>query len=305
MSQPTRLIPPPNLLRLSDLDATGLGKLLDLAVAVKAHPLAWLHRLSGQTLACYFERPSTRTRVSFEAAAFRLGMLPLALRPDELQLGRGETIADTGRVLSSYVAAIAIRAGDQTEIEQLAEAATVPVINALSDEHHPCQALADLLTLRERFGRLEGLRLAFVGEGNNVANSLVEAGALTGMEVVIAAPPGYESKIVQAHVVEDPREAVAGADAVYTDTWVSMGEEAESEERHTAFAHHRVDTALMAQAKPGAIFLHCLPAHRGEEVDDDVIDGPASAVWDQAANRLPTEQALLYALIERIWPVTR
>ncbi|MGZ4463502.1 MAG: ornithine carbamoyltransferase [Gaiellaceae bacterium] len=305
MSQPTRLIPPPNLLRLSDLDATGLGKLLDLAVAVKAHPLAWLHRLSGQTLACYFERPSTRTRVSFEAAAFRLGMLPLALRPDELQLGRGETIADTGRVLSSYVAAIAIRAGDQTEIEQLAEAATVPVINALSDEHHPCQALADLLTLRERFGRLEGLRLAFVGEGNNVANSLVEAGALTGMEVVIAAPPGYESKIVQAHVVEDPREAVAGADAVYTDTWVSMGEEAESEERHKAFAHHRVDSALMAQAKPGAIFLHCLPAHRGEEVDDDVIDGPASAVWDQAANRLPTEQALLYALIERIWPVTR
>jgi ornithine carbamoyltransferase len=302
MSQSTRAIPPRNLLRIADLDATGFEKLLDLAAAAKASPLAWLHRLEGRTLACYFEKPSTRTRVSFEAAAFRLGMLPLALRPDELQLGRGETIADTGRVLSSYAAAITIRANHHGDVGQLAEASSVPVINALSDKHHPCQALADLLTLRERFGRLEGLRVAFVGEGNNVANSLVEAAALTGVEVVIAAPRGYESKLVEAQLVEDPREAVAGADAVYTDVWVSMGDEAEAEQRQRAFASYQVNPELMALAKPGAIFLHCLPAHRGQEVADEVIDGPASAVWDQAANRLPTEQALLLALIERAWP---
>jgi ornithine carbamoyltransferase len=305
MSQSTRPVPPRHLLRIADLDATGFEKLLDLAAEAKARPLAWLHRLAGQTLACYFEKPSTRTRVSFEAAAFRLGMLPLALRPDELQLGRGETIADTGRVLSGYVAAIAIRANRHEDVEQLAAASSVPVINALSDKHHPCQALADLLTLRERLGKLEGLRVAYIGDGNNVANSLVEAAGLTGVEVVIAAPHGYESKLVEAPHVDDPREAVAGADAVYTDVWVSMGDEAEAEERLRVFEPYRVTPQLMALAKPGAIFLHCLPAHRGQEVVDEVIDGPQSAVWDQAANRLPTEQALLCALIERDWPVTR
>ena len=288
-----------HLLRVSDLDAAQIERLLELAACMKASPTGWLGTLDGTTLACFFEKPSTRTRVSFAAAAQRLGMLPLLLRPDELQLGRGEPIADTARVLSSYVAGIVIRTFAQETIEQVAAAATVPVVNALSDEHHPCQALADLLTLQERFGRLEGLRLAYVGDGNNVANSLIEAGALTGVEVVVAAPPGYGPTVPGAEVVEDPRVAVDGAHAVYTDVWVSMGEEGERERRLRELEPYRVDAELMALARPEAVFLHCLPAHRGEEVADEVIDGPQSVVWQQAANRLPTEEALLYGLIAR------
>jgi ornithine carbamoyltransferase len=270
---------------------------------MKANPLGWVGTLPGRTLACFFEKPSTRTRVSFAAAAQRLGLLPLLLRPDELQLGRGEPIADTARVLSSYTEAIVIRTFAQATIEQVAAAADVPVVNALSDEHHPCQALADVLTLQERFGGVEGLRLAYVGDGNNVANSLVEIGGLLGIDVVVAAPPGYGPTVPGAHVVEDPREAVEGAHAVYTDVWVSMGEESEREARLRELAPYQVNLALLAVARPEAVFLHCLPAHRGEEVADDVIDGPQSAVWQQAANRLPTEQALLYALIARHWGV--
>jgi ornithine carbamoyltransferase len=292
---------PDHLLRISDLDVTSIHALLDLATAMKTRPHGFVEALRGDTLVCYFEKPSTRTRVSFAAAAERLGMLPLVLRPDELQLGRGETIEDTARTLSGYAAAIAVRTFAQETLERIAAAAKVPVINALTDEHHPCQALADLLTLRERFGRLDGLRVAFVGAGNNVARSLLDAGTLTGMDVVVASPPGYELPSGGAHTVHDPVEAVSGAHAVYTDVWVSMGEERERETRLAVFESYRVDDALMASARPDAVFMHCLPAHRGEEVTAEVIDGARSVVWQQAENRLPTEEALVLALVTRNW----
>jgi ornithine carbamoyltransferase len=292
-----------HLLRIADLVPAELEALLELASAMKAEPQGWLGSLRGESVACYFSKPSTRTRVSVEAAVHRLGALPIMLRPDELQLGRGEPIADTARVMSSYCAAIVIRTFAQSDVQEMADAATVPVVNALTDDHHPCQALADLLTLRERFGDLRGLPIAYVGDGNNVAHSLMEAATLAGMDLRLACPPGYEPDpaITEAagnavRVVSDPREAVAGVRAVYTDVWVSMGEDAERARRLTDLAAYRVDAALMALAAPGAAFLHCLPAHRGEEVAAAVIDGPASAVWQQAANRLPTEQAVLYAL---------
>jgi ornithine carbamoyltransferase len=292
---------PGHFLRISDLDADSLTALLDLAETMRSRPHGFVDALRGDTLVCFFEKPSTRTRVSFAAAAERLGMMPLLLRPDELQLGRGETIEDTARTLSGYAAAIVARTFAHSTVEQLAAAATVPVINALTDDHHPCQALADLLTLRERFGRLEGLRVAYVGAGNNVATSLLEAGALAGVEVVVASPPGYEPNVPGAHVVSDPLEAVAGADAVYTDAWVSMGEDAERAARLAAFEPYRVDSRLMAAARADAVFMHCLPAHRGEEVTADVIDGEQSVVWQQAENRLPTEEALVLALVAHRW----
>lgn len=290
---------PRHLLRVSDLEAESITALLDLAAVMKTRPHGFVEALRGDTLVCFFEKPSTRTRVSFAAAAERLGMLPVVLRPDELQLGRGETIEDTARTLSGYAAAIAARTFSQETVERLASASTVPVINALTDLHHPCQALADLLTLRERFGRLKGLRVAFVGAGNNVATSLLEAGALTGMHVTVACPPGHEPAFEGAQVVHDPVEAVAAADAVYTDVWVSMGEEEERELRLRAFEPYRVDAALMSAARADAIFMHCLPAHRGEEVTAEVIDGRQSVVWQQAENRLPTEEALVLALVTR------
>jgi ornithine carbamoyltransferase len=290
-----------HFLKVSDLNFRELEYVLELAEDMKRSPNAWITSLRGRTVASLFDKPSTRTRVSFAAAAHRLGMLPLELRPDELQLGRGETIEDTARTLSGYCAAITIRTFEQRRVEELAAAATIPVINALTDEHHPCQALADVLTITERLGRFEGVRVAFVGDGNNVANSLAEIGALLGFDVVVASPRGFRPSVECAHVVEDPREAVADADVVYTDVWASMGEEDEHDERLLAFGRYQVTTELMGRAKPGAIFMHCLPAHRGEEVDADVIDGPKSAVWQQAANRLPTEQALLYALCTGEW----
>ena len=304
-----------DFLRVADLNPAGLSHLLDLAAAMDDEPLAWVETLRGRSVACYFAKPSTRTRVSFAAAAARLGLNPIVLRPDELQLGRGEPIADTARALSGYCDAIVIRTFAQREIEETAAAASVPVINALSDEHHPCQALADLLTVREWFGRLEGVRLAFVGDGNNVAHSLLEAGALAGMEIAVASPPGYAPSpqvVAEAQalarttggvieVFEDPRDAVRGAHAVYTDVWVSMGEDAERDERLRALRPYQVDEELLALARPDAIFMHCLPAHRGEEVAAAVIDGPRSVVWEQAANREPTAQALLYTLITVDW----
>jgi ornithine carbamoyltransferase len=307
---------PPDLLRIADIDSAQLGYLLDLAVEMKHERKRWRDVLRGETLAMLFEKPSTRTRVSLAGAATRLGLAPLSLRPDELQLGRGEPISDTARVLSGFVAAIAIRTFAQAELEEVARYADVPVINALSELHHPCQALADLMTIREQFGSLPGRRLLFVGDGNNnVTHSLLEAGALAGMDVTVACPTGYEprSEIIEGarraaeqsggHVaiVDDPRSAVSGADAVYTDVWVSMGEEKEQQQRRTDLSGYQVNAKLMALAKDEAIFLHCLPAHRGEEVAADVIDGPNSVVWQQAANRLPTEQALLYALITGDW----
>ena len=294
---------PKHLLRVSDLSPEAVATLLDLAGAMKERPHGFLEALRGDTLVCFFEKPSTRTRVSFAAAAERLGMLPLLLRPDELQLGRGETIEDTARTLAGYAVAIAARTFLQETVDRLASASRVPVVNALTNDHHPCQALADALTLRERFGRLEGLRVAFVGAGNNVARALAEIGSLTGMTVVVASPAGHELEGTDAEVVDDAVEAVAGADAVYTDVWVSMGDEPEGDSGASVFEPYRVDATLMSLARPDAIFMHCLPAHRGEEVTADVIDGPQSLVWQQAENRLPTEEALLYALVTGRWDV--
>jgi ornithine carbamoyltransferase len=304
-----------HLLRIADLSRGELMKLLDLAAAMKHEPARWDATLHGSAVACYFSKPSTRTRVSVEAAVNRLGGLPIMLRPDELQLGRGEPISDTARVLSSYCAAIVIRTFGQAEVEAVAAASSVPVINALTDDHHPCQALADVLTLRERFGALDGVTLAYVGDGNNVAHSLMEAGALAGMEIRLACPPGYgpdagvrrSAEAVAAEhggrivLVDDPRAAVRGAHAVYTDVWVSMGEDAEREHRLQQLRPYQVTAELMTLADPSAIFLHCLPAHRGEEVAAEVIDGAQSAVFAQAANRLPTEQAALYVLTTGDW----
>ena len=310
-SPSTRTIPR-HLLRLGDLDAAAVDSLLDLAARMKDEPHGFLDAFRGETVACYFEKPSTRTRVSFAAAAHRLGMLPLGLGPSELQLSRGETIADTARTLSAYAAAIVMRTFLQHDVDEMARWASVPVINALTDEHHPCQALADLLTLRERFGALEDLTVAFVGDGdNNVAHSLIDASSLTGIELVICGPPecrpddavvaGARKRGGRVRLTSDVTEGVAGADAVYADVWVSMGDEAETEQRRALLAPYRVTPLMMTHARPGAVFLHCLPAHRGEEVVDEVIDGPQSAVWQQAANREPTEEALLYALIARAW----
>jgi ornithine carbamoyltransferase len=242
-------------------------------------------------------------------------MLPLVLRPDELQLGRGETVADTARTLAGFCAAIVIRTFAQATVAELAQYSSVPVINALTDEHHPCQALADFLTLREVFGRLDGLKLAYIGDSDNVARSLIEAGALSGVDVVVASPPAYQAEAAERRevldfvarhhghvgIVDDPHEAVAGAHAVYTDVWVSMGAEADAEQRRRELAPYQVTTELMAAAASDAVFMHCLPAHREEEVTAEVIDGPASIVWRQAANRLPTEQAIVYALVTGGW----
>jgi ornithine carbamoyltransferase len=297
--------------RVADLEPVELERLLQLATVLKDDPARYEGELHGRTIACIFEKPSTRTRVSFAAAAAELGAMPVSLSPQELQLGRGESIADTARSLSGYCAAIVIRTFAQRTVDELAAWATVPVVNALSDEHHPCQALADLLTIREAFGGLDGRRLAFLGDGgDNVAHSLLEAGALSGLDVAIACPAEYRPSpaiLAEARelarqtratlsVVEDPREAIAGADAVYADVWASMGEEAEHDARARILAPYEVTEELMALARPEAIFLHCLPAKRGEEVDPAVIDGPQSAVWAQSANRMPTEAALLLAL---------
>ena len=308
-------VAPKDFLRVADLSPDQLKYLLDLAVTMEDDPRGWIDTLRGGSVACWFAKPSTRTRVSFAAAAARLGLTPIVLRPDELQLGRGEPIADTARALSAYCDAIVIRTFAQSEIEETAAAASVPVINALSDEHHPCQALADVLTVREWFGALDGVRLAFVGAGNNVAHSVLEAGALTGMQVAVASPPGYapDADVVararetaldtgaSIELFEDPREAVRGAHVVYTDVWVSMGEDAQREARLRELSPYQVDEQLLALARSDAIFLHCLPAHRGEEVTAGVIDGPQSVVWEQAANRQSTEQALLYTLVTGDW----
>ncbi|MDX6601898.1 MAG: ornithine carbamoyltransferase [Solirubrobacterales bacterium] len=277
-----------------------LGRLLDRAAALKAGRAERLgaEALAGRSIALVFEKPSTRTRISFEVGVAELGATPIVLRGDELQLSRGESIGDTARVLSRYVDAIVIRSGSHEAVAELAATAEVPVVNALTPLHHPCQALADLLTLRERRGDLAGLRLAYVGDGNNVARSLAIAGELAGVEVVVAAPPGYQlEEGHEAKLTADPRDAAAGADAIYTDVWVSMGDEAEAARRRADLAPFRVDDDLLAAAKDDAIVLHCLPAHPGEEITADVLYGERSAVWDQAENRLHAQKALLEMLI--------
>jgi ornithine carbamoyltransferase len=283
-----------------ELGAFELGELLDLAAELKAgrRQGAGTGNLAGRSIGLVFERPSTRTRISFEVGVAELGATPIVLRGDELQLSRGESVGDTGRVLSRYLDAIVIRHGSHDAVAELAAGAEVPVVNALTPLHHPCQALADLLTLRERFGDLHGLRLAYVGDGNNVARSLAIAAELTGVELTVAAPNGYQ--LEEGHgtkLTEDPRLAVTDADAIYTDVWVSMGDEAEAERRRRDLAPFKVDAELLGLAKESAVVLHCLPAHPGEEIDADVLYGPSSAVWDQAENRLHTQKALLRTLL--------
>jgi len=284
-----------SLTRVRDWTAAELESVLDLADELKAKQRSREpHRLlEGRTLGLLFRKHSTRTRVSLEVAAAHLGATSLYLPDDQLQLARGEPVEDTARVLSRYLDAIAIRTFAHAELEALAAAATIPVVNALTDEAHPLQALADLQTMRERFGTLEGLRVAWIGDGNNVCVSLAEACALLGADLVCAAPPGYEPDEASISVVRDPREAVAGAQVVATDVWTSMGQEAERARRLLAFSGFTVDDRLLALADPDAIVLHCLPAHPGEEISADVLYGPRSAVWDEAENRLHTAKALL------------
>jgi ornithine carbamoyltransferase len=273
--------------------------LIDRALELKAAPYS-SDVLARRTIALIFQRPSTRTRVSFEAGIAELGGHPMVLRTDDLQLARGESIRDTAYVLSRHVAAIGIRTGPDEMVRALAEHATVPVINMLTAGHHPCQALADLLTLRETFGRLDGLTLTYVGDGNNVARSLALIGASAGIEVRIASPAGYELAAPTGHatLIEDPREAVRGTDCVYTDVWVSMSDDPESAAaRRSALAPYGLDDELLDLAAPGAIALHCLPAHPGEEITAEVLYGPRQRIWDQAENRRHAQKALLEKLI--------
>ncbi|MFM9149198.1 MAG: ornithine carbamoyltransferase [Solirubrobacterales bacterium] len=254
--------------------------------------------LAGRSVALIFEKPSTRTRVSFEAGVHELGGHPIVLTGEALQLSRGESIADTARVMSRYVAAVVIRSGSHPDVVELAAASEVPVVNALTPELHPCQALADLMTLEERFGSLEGLKVAFVGDGNNVARSLAIAGDQLGVEVAVSSPEGYRLEgETPATLVDDPRKAVEGADAVYGDVWVSMGDERTADARLSDFEPWRIDDSLMDAAGPEAVAMHCLPAHPGEEITAEVLYGPRSVVWDQAENRLHTQKALLEHLV--------
>jgi ornithine carbamoyltransferase len=249
-------------------------------------------------VALLFQQPSTRTRVSFEAGVYELGGHPMVLRGPELQLTRGESVRDTALVLSRHVAAIGLRTADDAELETLAEHATVPVVNMLSPLHHPCQALADLLTMREAFGSLEGRVLAYVGDGNNVARSLAVVGAMAGVEVRVAAPDGYQLEDTGAVLTDDPAEAVEGADVVYTDVWVSMSDDEDTAaQRREALAPYRLDGALLDKAAPGAFALHCLPAHPGEEITEDVLYGDRQRIWDQAENRRHAQKALLELLV--------
>jgi ornithine carbamoyltransferase len=262
--------------------------------------------LNGRTAALLFDRPSTRTRVSFEVAVNELGGDALVLKSEELQLARGEPVRDTAMVLSRYVQALIARLGDHDLIEELARHANVSVINALTPRHHPCQTLADLLTLQERFGELEGLRVAYIGDGNNVCHSLMLLGARAGVRVAVATPPQLrpDPELVRAagelvEVVDDPREAAKGARALYTDVWVSMGDEAEASERRAQLAPFQLNAELLSMARDDAIVLHCLPAHIGEEITEDLLYGDRSAVWDQAENRLHAQKALLELLVDR------
>jgi ornithine carbamoyltransferase len=296
-----------HLLEVDDLDPVRLRRILDDAVAWKAEPAAIPRALAGLGGAALFQKPSARTRVSIEMAIATLGGHPIYVRDEEVNLDVRESVEDVARTLASMCSVIAARVHDHHTLERMVAVVDVPVVNLLSDTAHPCQALADLLTVREHFGDLEGRRIAFVGDGNNVAASLAYAAALSGVEVAVASPEGYE---LDAHVVDrarnlggavelvsDPNDAVHGADVVYTDVWTSMGQEDERDQRQRAFAGWTIDAALMNAASAGAIFMHCLPAHRGEEVAADVVDGPQSVVWEQAGNRMHAARSLLVDLV--------
>jgi ornithine carbamoyltransferase len=296
-----------HLLEVDDLDPVRLRRIIDDAVAWKSEPGAIPPVLAGRGAAALFQKPSARTRISIELAVATLGGHPIYVRDEEVMLDSRESVEDVARTMASMCSVIAARVFDHHILERMVAVVDVPVVNLLSDTAHPCQALADLLTVREHFGDLEGRRIAFVGDGNNVAASLAYAAALSGVELAVASPEGYE---LDAHVVDrarnlgsavelgnDPYDAVRGADVVYTDVWTSMGQEDEREQRLRAFAGWTIDAALMAAASEHAVFMHCLPAHRGEEVAAEVIDGPRSLVWQQAANRMHSARALLVDLL--------
>jgi ornithine carbamoyltransferase len=325
-------IPETHLTSPSDSSSGGLGKdLLTLETVPRHHVLRLLQiarelkaaprpgrasqLLSGLTLGLIFEKPSTRTRVSFEAGMNQLGGQALFLSSDNIQLSRGESLADTALVLSRYLDGLVVRTFEQSTLEEWARHATIPVINGLTDLSHPCQALADILTILEKKGSLTGLKLAYLGDGNNIANSLIEAGAKVGMHVAIGCPPNYgpDPTIVEKsreeaaqtgatiEITADPVEAARNADVLYTDVWTSMGQEEEQAQRLTALAPYQLNESLMAVAKPDAMVLHCLPAHRGEEITASVLDGPQSAVLDQAENRLHVQKAILTEWLGRPW----
>jgi len=284
-----------DLLRIADLVPAEAESILDLAAELKRDRTP---RLPGMTLGMFFDQPSTRTRISFAVAALQLGGGYVILDPHEMQLSRGESLRDTGHVLSRYLDALAIRVLSHDDLEAWAEAAEIPVINALTSVEHPCQALADVLTIRERLGALDGVRVAWVGDGTNVLVSLAHLAALTGMHVVAACPEGYEPPAgTPLELVRDPREAAAGADVLVTDIWVSLGQEASREQRMRDLLPYRLDASLVSLASPEALVLHCLPAHPGEEISHDVLYGTHSAVWDEAENRLHVEKALLTLLL--------
>lgn len=295
-----------HFLDVDDLTAPALRRVLDVARAWKDQPGRIRPVLAGQAVAAVFEKPSARTRVSFEVAVTTLGGHCVTMRGEELGLGRRESVADVARTLAAYCTMVGARVFNHEVLEEMARIGGVPVLNLLSDRAHPGQAVGDLMTLEEQLGTLEGRRLAFVGDGNNVAGSLALAAAMTGLEMVVSSPSGYEldDTVVDRarnlggtlELVSDPFEAVAGADAVYTDVWSSMGHEAEADVRRVVFAPYQVTTTLLEAAGPDAIFLHCLPARRGEEVTDEVMESAASAVWQQAANRMHSYRALLAEL---------
>jgi ornithine carbamoyltransferase len=302
-----------DFLRVNDWEPAELVSVLDIADRLKARQEQRIehHHLPGRTLGMIFQKPSTRTRVSFEVGISQLGGTGLHLAVGDLQLGRGETIKDTARVLSRYLDGVMIRTYSQADVDELAEHADIPVINGLTDEFHPCQALADVMTIRERFGRLEGVRVAYLGDGNNVCHSLMVACAKLGVNFTAATPGGYEpsEEVVgwaqaaaqvsggSVSIRRDPREAAQGADVLYTDVWTSMGQEEERERRLRDLAAYRIDDDLLRLASDRSIVLHCLPAHYGEEITEDVLYGPRSAVWDQAENRLHAQKALMALVI--------
>ena len=302
---------PRHFLSLADHSREEIRNYLDLARQIKLYPAAFRDACRGKSLAMIFQKPSLRTRVSFEVGIFQLGGQGLYLGPKDIQLHRGESIADTARVLSRYVDGIMARVFAHADVLGLAAHASVPVINGLSDLLHPCQVLADLLTIEEKLGSLAGRKLAYIGDGNNMAHSLLNGGARMGMHVAVAHPVGYApdagvvagARAIAASsggaitITEDPAEAARDADAIYTDVWASMGQEDEHAERLARFKGFQVDARLMSLAKPGAIFLHCLPAHRGEEVAAEVIDGPQSVIFDEAENRLHAQKAVLVTLM--------
>ena len=278
----------------AELRPDELERLVDRAIELKADRLA-SRALAGKSVALLFDLPSTRTRVSFEAGIVELGGHPMVLRAGELQLTRGESLRDTALVFSRHVAAIGVRTGPHATVEELAAHSEVPVVNLLTREHHPCQALADLVTLRERFGRLEGLRLAYVGDGNNMARSLLRLGGIAGVEVVVSSPPQFALADVESLPLET---AVRGAHALYTDVWVSLTDTGDDEEKLELLAPYQLDESLLAKAGDEAIVMHCLPAHPGEEISEGLLYGERSAVWDQAENRLHAQKALLELLME-------